>query len=275
MQSRLRNHIFNYFSAVAKSYAEAIEPAFSPLAFKLVEYANLSRNDVVLDMGTGTGLAARFARQITSNIVAFDFSPIMLAAAANHQSLDYLQADIHRLPFRPDSFDVALAAFVFNSTDPKSSFLETKRVLKLGGRLIMHEWGTEDHLSALLADTIVEYAVETPSSELGEIRCATDIPLPWDDLEDMDSLCDELVSCGFDVVSAQVISPVVIFESVQQFMQYKFAWPTRKAEIDAMSSEVVKLCLSDLEENLSAHTNVDGTLNWEPNVVRLSAIKPA
>ena len=58
-------------------------------------------------------------------------------------------------------------------------------------------------------------------------------------------------------------------------MNYKFAWPTRKAEIEAMSSEVLNLCASDLEENLSALTNDDGTLSWEPNVVRLTAIKPA
>ena len=42
-----------------------------------------------------------------------------------------------------------------------------------------------------------------------------------------------------------------------------------------MSRDVRMLCLGDLQENLGARAGKDGRLAWEPNLVRIKAVRPA
>jgi SAM-dependent methyltransferase len=65
----------------------------------------------ILDIATGTGLAARACARITHApqlIVGIDVSHGMLRAAASVSTSSYLQADATQLPFRPATFDALL-----------------------------------------------------------------------------------------------------------------------------------------------------------------------
>lgn len=65
----------------------------------------------LLDIATGTGLAARACAALTGSpgdITGIDISLRMLQTAAGRSTSSYLQADAARLPFRPAVFDAVL-----------------------------------------------------------------------------------------------------------------------------------------------------------------------
>lgn len=269
-----RRRLLAYFEEAAESYAADVEPAFYPLVEGFVDAAGIGPEDAVLDLGAGTGLAARIAAPRCRFAAALDFSHRMARTAARRGAPHVVQGDMHHLPLRPAAFDVVLAALAFNSTDPELSMPEAFRVLRPGGRLAMQEWGTSDALSVLLEETLAEYAVENPDAELAARREARFAYHPWDELETSTDLVERLEAVGFEGVEVEVVTLEVVFEGAAGFIRYKLAWPFRRAELAAMPAEVRELCLSDLDENLSALTSPAGELVWEPNLVRVFARKP-
>jgi ubiquinone/menaquinone biosynthesis C-methylase UbiE len=262
-----------YFDCASVSYQQAIEPAFGPLAEGLVRYAHLHPNESVIDLGTGSGLVARCVLQQGSEAIALDLSLAMLKVARQQGLTRLCQADMHHLPFRSGSFDVALASFAFNSTDPALSLREAWRILRPGGRLVMQEWGTPDRLSELVTDTLAEYTPENVPPTLAAMRRDIYTSLPWDELKDSEDLRFALKKAGFSRIKVNVVSPPVRLQSAEVFLRYKLAWPIRRAELEAMPEDIRQLCLNDLRENIAAHCNSAGHLIWRPNIVRLRAFK--
>jgi ubiquinone/menaquinone biosynthesis C-methylase UbiE len=262
-----------YFEQAALRYA-AIEPAFSPLAANLVRYARLQAGERVIDLGTGSGLVARLAGGAGRHVCGLDFSRAMLLAAQARGSGCLIQGDMHRLPFRASSFDVALAALALNSTDPQLSLREAWRILRPGGRLVLAEWGTSDGLSELVYETLDAYAVEDPPPALAALRAAQRQPHPWDQIETAADLRAALAAAGFDPVRIRTVVVRVTFDDAETFIRYKLAWPTRHAELEAMPPDVRALCLSDLRENVGARAGPDGRLLWQPFIVRARAVRP-
>lgn len=263
-----------YFDAAASEYATAIEPAFAPLAAALVKAAQLRPRERVLDLGTGTGVAARYAWEDGAAVTGVDISRRMMRSGGRSRTITFLQADLHTLPFRDATFDAVLAAFALNSSDPVTALRESWRVMRPGARLLIHEWDTADALGELVNETFAEYTVEDPSPELKAFRQEMEEPIPWDDLESADELETLLAEAGFQdlELTHEIVS--VRLPNVDAFLRYKLAWPIRTAELAAMPAEVRTLCLNDLRENVTPHADDKGRIIWEPHLVRVRAWKP-
>ena len=104
----------------------------------------------VLDCATGTGdLALAFKRAVGSagEVVATDFCEEMLASArpkAKRLGLDigFEIADALALPFPDRSFDIASIGFgIRNVDDPVRCLREMARVVRVGGRVVVLEFG--------------------------------------------------------------------------------------------------------------------------------------
>ncbi len=95
---------------------------------------------IMLDLGCGTGLAARAFKDCTKRIAGIDLSPKMLAQAqATGLYADLIAADIEEWLGRaaPEQFDVAVAADVFVYLgDLSAIFAGTHKVLKSGGSFL-------------------------------------------------------------------------------------------------------------------------------------------
>ena len=128
-----------------------------------------------------------------------------------------------------------------------------------------------DPLSELVVETVAGYAVDEPPPDLADLRKQMETPVPWDELEDLDELIEMIEQAGFREVKLDVIPFTIRLSSVKAFVNYKLAWPIRRAEVDAMTEEVRSLCLSDLYENLEAQAEADGSIVWEPEIVRVQA----
>jgi demethylmenaquinone methyltransferase/2-methoxy-6-polyprenyl-1,4-benzoquinol methylase len=113
---------------------------------KAVKRAGMKVGDRVLDCATGTGdLAIAFRKAVgdSGRVVGTDFVPEMLGLArVKAQNVEWDVADVTRLPFDDDSFDVASISFgIRNVDDPRKGIAEMARVVRSGGRVIVLEFG--------------------------------------------------------------------------------------------------------------------------------------
>ena len=98
----------------------------------------------VLDLATGTGdLALALARACPEvEVVGADFCPERLEFAARRGVAPTVVADALALPIDDRSFDVVTVAFgVRNMADWGAALREMRRVLRLGGRLVILDFG--------------------------------------------------------------------------------------------------------------------------------------
>lgn len=105
--------------------------------------------DRILDIGTGTGWAARLAAWRGAWVTGVDIAPGMIAAAeALSRGLDprpdFRQAPAEALPFDDDSFDGVISTYgVIFSSDPHKAIGEMARVLRPSGRLALATWADQ------------------------------------------------------------------------------------------------------------------------------------
>ncbi len=97
---------------------------------------------LVLDAGCGMGRYLRIAaRGPSRRVVGMDLSRAVEAArelTALLPGVSLVRADLLRLPFPAESFDVIYSLGVLDHTpDPKAAFLGLARLLKPGGRLVV------------------------------------------------------------------------------------------------------------------------------------------
>ena len=104
----------------------------------------------VLDLGAGTGLAAREIkrRYRGAQVTAVDIAAPMLEAARRRsrfwRPIRCVQADARDLPFEDASFDLVFTNLMLQwLTPPDASLAEMRRVLKPGGLLLATSFGPE------------------------------------------------------------------------------------------------------------------------------------
>jgi malonyl-CoA O-methyltransferase len=106
--------------------------------------------EFILDAGAGTGKAipALFNRYKKAQLVALDLSENMLEKSSRHggffRSPHLVCADIERLPFADDSFDLIFYSLSMQwCNDLDAALLEAKRVLKPGGLFVFSTFGPD------------------------------------------------------------------------------------------------------------------------------------
>lgn len=101
----------------------------------------ITAEDVVVDLGCGTGDLCELARAAGARVVGIDVAARMLAAARARDVADGLvRADAGRLPVRDAAATVVTSAFALrNFTAIEPVLAEAARVLQPGGRLALLE----------------------------------------------------------------------------------------------------------------------------------------
>jgi sarcosine/dimethylglycine N-methyltransferase len=112
----------------------------------LIELAQITAGDRVLDAGTGIGGTARLiAAQRGAQVTAVDLTPEYCEVATwlndavgLGDMIEVHTADVTGLPFEDASFDVVISQHVqMNITDKARLYAEARRVLAPGGRLAL------------------------------------------------------------------------------------------------------------------------------------------
>jgi SAM-dependent methyltransferase len=131
---------WNWFSKTqldrpAEGQTESRETFFAKTGFAPEDLAGKT----VLDVGCGMGRFAEVAASHGANIVGIDLSVAAEAAQRNlgdRPNTAFLQADVFKLPLRPESFDLIYSLGVLHHTpDTHAAFAQLPRLLRPGGRI--------------------------------------------------------------------------------------------------------------------------------------------
>jgi ubiquinone/menaquinone biosynthesis C-methylase UbiE len=124
----------------------AVTPGFLAIRDRIVELAEPRRDDLVVDLGAGTGLLARALAPRVHEVVAVDLSERMLArlddevAADGLYNVETVVGDLRRLPLEDESATLVVSNYAFHhlhDTGKELALAEARRILRPGGRLVI------------------------------------------------------------------------------------------------------------------------------------------
>lgn len=172
MEAKLQLRIQRYgWDKAAVCYDTGWQQQLSPAQKLLLEMAQLSAGEQVLDVACGTGLVTFPAAQSVGSggqVVATDLSDIMLnhmrekAARDSIQHIKAYQMNAEELEFTSEKFDAALCGLgMMYVPDPVKAFQEMYRVLKPGGRAVSAVWGQRQQCGWAQIFPIIDARVNT------------------------------------------------------------------------------------------------------------------
>ena len=159
-------------AAAAAVYEAFFVPAlFGQFAERVLDHAGVSADDRVLDVGCGTGVVARAARDRVGkrgSVVAIDPNRAMLEVARRAEPrVDWREATAESIPADDEAFDHTVSQFAaMFFTDRLQAIEEMARVTAVGGSVTVATWSDLDRtpgysaMVALVADEIGDVAAD-------------------------------------------------------------------------------------------------------------------
>lgn len=155
-------------------------PIFRMFAQDLVSDAHISTGQVVLDIGTGTGVAAvEAARRVKPGgiILGIDRSAQMVSQAeakrGKLRNICYIRMNAERTIFPGELFDAVISNCGVSYAVYHETLAEAFRVLRRGGLFAFNEWHLVDvpvHKS--FSEILRHHRTERPSKKLAAMRAA-------------------------------------------------------------------------------------------------------
>jgi ubiquinone/menaquinone biosynthesis C-methylase UbiE len=149
-----------WFDRRARSYEGGATSRWrDPVQRTSLAALDLTNDDLLLDVGCGTGAASRAASAATRLVVGVDLSAEMIRRAAELASgvenVRFLIADSEQLPFEDGAFTAVLCSNSFHHyPDPSRAVREMARVLASDGRLVIGD-ACADLPTARIADAVL------------------------------------------------------------------------------------------------------------------------
>jgi ubiquinone/menaquinone biosynthesis C-methylase UbiE len=169
------------YDSAAECHDRLAAPSFFERpARDLVAKIDVESAASILDIGTGSGLAALHAAKVAgphSIVVGIDPSLEMLRIARSHDLRFVVAGIVPGLPFADRVFDRVLASFVLSHVSSYESGLrDMVRVLRAGGRLGVTAWGSMQFEHREFWQSLAESFID---KEL--LAEASREALPWED----------------------------------------------------------------------------------------------
>jgi SAM-dependent methyltransferase len=152
------------FSETAAGYAATMAPSLRPVAAEVVRRAAMAPSERVLDIGTGTGIAAAVARGEGRQVTGIDAAPGMLAIARSEvEGVTFEEMDFTSLRFADHSFEVVIAVHsLLFATDRVGALAEWLRVIGPRGRLSLSVPGPSSRTpTAIYAEIYDRHGIDT------------------------------------------------------------------------------------------------------------------
>jgi SAM-dependent methyltransferase len=134
---------------------ERIAARLAPIHDRLVTALHAQPDEHWLDLATGTGEVALRAARRGAVVTGVDISERLLELArakadAEGLSIDWALADVQRLPFEDEAFEVLSSAFgVIFAPDRQAVARELGRLCRLHGRLGLTTWVPDEEFDRL------------------------------------------------------------------------------------------------------------------------------
>jgi ubiquinone/menaquinone biosynthesis C-methylase UbiE len=184
-----------------------VGPLFRPWAEMTLDEVHAAPRDRMLDIGCGTGIVARVARERLGRaayVVGIDISPDMLAVARKMApDVDWREGNAGALPLQDgEQFDVVVCQQGLQFfPDKPAAAAEMRRALARGGRLAVATWRSDDE---------VPFFRELRRIAERHLGAIVDDRFSFGDAAQLESL---LRDAGFDDVRSRTISRTIRFNN--------------------------------------------------------------
>ena len=221
----------------------------------------------VLDVAAGSGNAALAAARRGAAVIATDFVPQLLQAAARRAQAEGLdlqtrEADAQALPFPDGAFDVVLSTFgVMFAPDQSQAAAELLRVCRPGGRIGLTAW-TPGSVMAATQATAARFAPFPPVP-------GAHSPIEWG----TETRVHELLGLGVTGLSVQVLSTDLCGPSPAGRVEFNrtYVGPT-KAIFDRLDPAAQQALAGELAACLQQFNRAtDGTLVASAEYLQVTA----
>lgn len=134
---RARN-FYRYFSLIY----DYVNPLFysKEMRRKVVEMAELQKDSLVVEVGSGTGFTTEEIVKIVppENVFCVDLTPEQIKKAKKKLKVNFFIGDAENLPFKDKIFDSAISAGSIEYwPNPQKGIEEMARVTKKGGKVVV------------------------------------------------------------------------------------------------------------------------------------------
>jgi SAM-dependent methyltransferase len=176
----LRRRSLGIAEAIAPTWErrrESVEEVAAPVREWMIRELAPRPGDTLLELAAGAGDTGFEAARLVGEegrLITTDFSPAMLDAARRRggelgvTNVEYRVVDAERIDLENDSVDGVLCRFGYMlMVDLPAALVETRRVLRPGGRLALAVWGAPERnpLFTVVARTLVERGHMPPPEE--------------------------------------------------------------------------------------------------------------
>ncbi len=221
-----------------------IEGAAAPLSDRMVERAGIAEGHRVLDIATGVGEPAVTAARkagASGHVLATDLSPDMLAFGRRRaereglSNIEFRELDASRIDLPAASFDAVLCRWgLMFLTDLAPTLAAIHHVLVPGGAFVASVWGPAEGAPMVgLSDRVMRAHLGLPAPDEG--------PGSPFALQDTAAFERQVASAGFQDVIGEWFTVTSIFESRDQFVEF------RRDRAGAMNKELERFSPEDQE----------------------------
>jgi len=253
-------------------------PIFRSFAQDLVSDAGISGGMTVLDVGTGTGIAAlEAAKRVGPNgfVIGIDRSRPMLDLAAKKRSMKFpnirfLKMSAERLHFSDKRFDVLISNCGISYATFPQVVAEGFRVLRKGGVFALNDWHLKDvPAHRAFSNVLEQYRTTHPSKRLRTQRVALAM------LERMgsryltlDSQREQLEMVGFRKIGVRERQYRFELRGIQQYLDLRLKRAALRSELSELATDQRKAFLTALRNELRSFLRGERfILNWKVNFI--------
>lgn len=222
----LRERLYSLYRFFQRRITPGLQ--FSQYIYQQVLEAQVSPGSRWLDVGCGHQLLPPWRLQEERELVARPQRIIGLdphfPSLLNHRTIALrVNADVARLPFADESFDLVTANMVVEHlADPASQFREIARVLKAGGSFVFHTPNRSGYLTQL-AELIPE-AIKPRLAYLLQGRKPEDVFPTHYRANDEAQIRQLANACGFEVRAVKMLVSSANLAMVFPLFLVELAW---------------------------------------------------
>lgn len=236
----------------AERYERILVPAIlGPAARALVEWSGLRAGEAVLDVGCGTGAAARLAAEKvgrSGRVAGVDVNAGMIDVAKSlvpvqGAAIEWFENSAYQLPFVEGDFDVALCAQTLQFLEDRPRALaEMYRILKPAGRVAVSLW------CHIRENPYFHELVQAVTKHIGaEVAVGLNAAFSLSDLETIRAL---LTGAGFKNVRATVKQLDLELPELPDFVPRHVSATPMSAGFRAASEEARRAVVNEVSEQL-------------------------